>query len=983
MFPLLVVVLIIICAKLWSDVGALRARVTTLEALKDVAPQREAVEDANASVATPGTLRAAVSEAEHDMPSAAVRKKAGLITDTRHAAAVTTEMVAPSITTPPDRPIDEVHAVADKASGAPVARATRSARFEDLFGRKLPIWAGGITLAVAGFLIVKYSIDAGLLSPLVRVFMGLLFAVGLIAGAEAALRVDDKVRDPRVRQALSGAGIATLYASLMVATNLYHLISPVAGFVGMALTTLLAGTLSLRFGAPSAVLGLVGGLAAPALVGSASPDVPLLSAYLALTVGGLTALSRTQRWFWLGTLALIGGFGWGLLLIMSGTLDFAANVAIGLFALVLGIILPLVGFVGPRGTRVRLLGSLAACAELAMLVALGGFAPLTWALYGLVSLGIVWLSRREAALVQLPAAGLAVALLLAAAWPQPSIAMLSAVIVGITAIYGLPVTRRMWREAHLSGAFQLAAIAGAIVVLPTLHFDPGKPMTAALALVGAALTLVVATLGWRVAERNSDPRFAILAATTATLVAIAAVVITPAWCAAPVIALVAVAMLFLAEASSDMRIDKIAALFGFASLLALLFGPLDELRHAAGIADADASLTAMLRWLVPALAAAVFAWRNRLPATGTLAQPFAVLLGYGAIAQIVPTHYLALIAIALFAGLAFGRRTQPAIITAAALTSLWAALALGIWLASGIAALYGFPMLLGALPSLSDTLIRLALAAAACAAVAWRRNEGYLKVPAWIGCAVAACVSLHIIFKHLFAIANGAQFIHLGLAERTVWEMLLAGTAVALWRRLPLAAQGLAVASLAHFTVFTLLIHDPLWSAQAVGAWPIANLLLPSFGTAFAICWYSRKVTLSPVIRRAAEWLKMIIILVFVAATLRQAIHGSLLPVGSVGQGEDIARSVILILLAIGFLRHGIAAALRDWRIVSLVLMLAAVAKVFLIDTAGLDGLMRIASFAALGFSLIGVGWLYARFLPEDAGIATRPTSTNAPAADT
>ena len=33
---------------------------------------------------------------------------------------------------------------------------------------------------------------------------------------------------------------------------------------------------------------------------------------------------------------------------------------------------------------------------------------------------------------------------------------------------------------------------------------------------------------------------------------------------------------------------------------------------------------------------------------------------------------------------------------------------------------------------------------------------------------------------------------------------------------------------------------------------------------------------------------------------------------------------------------------------------------------AGLDGLARIASFAALGFSLIGIGWLYSRYLPQD-----------------
>ena len=53
--------------------------------------------------------------------------------------------------------------------------------------------------------------------------------------------------------------------------------------------------------------------------------------------------------------------------------------------------------------------------------------------------------------------------------------------------------------------------------------------------------------------------------------------------------------------------------------------------------------------------------------------------------------------------------------------------------------------------------------------------------------------------------------------------------------------------------------------------------------------------------------------------------------------------------------------------------MLGAVLKVFLLDVSGLDGLLRIASFAALGFSLIGIGWLYSRYLP-DAGAPVNPS---------
>ncbi|MCB2068052.1 MAG: DUF2339 domain-containing protein, partial [Erythrobacter sp.] len=53
----------------------------------------------------------------------------------------------------------------------------------------------------------------------------------------------------------------------------------------------------------------------------------------------------------------------------------------------------------------------------------------------------------------------------------------------------------------------------------------------------------------------------------------------------------------------------------------------------------------------------------------------------------------------------------------------------------------------------------------------------------------------------------------------------------------------------------------------------------------------------------------------------------------------------------------------QSWRIGSLVLMLLAVLKVFLVDAAGLEGLLRVASFLALGLSLIGIGWIYARQL--------------------
>ena len=949
MTALILVGLVMACAKLWSDLGALRSRVLAMEAGAQRAWYPEVVET---SLPVARTMAATATPVAEQVPASAPP----VIEATPSKA-------------PPTPPIVERQRkpVAPDPIEAPVARG---GGFEDLFGRKLPIWAGGITLAVAGFLIVKYSIDAGLLSPMVRIVLGILFGSVLIAGAEAALRADDRVPDPRIAQALSGAGIATLYASILAAANLYDLVGPMTAFVGMALTTVLAAALSLRFGAPSAVLGLVGGLAAPALVGSGAPDVPLLSAYLALTVGGLCALSRTQRWMWLGVAALTGGFGWGALLLLGGALDLAATLSIGMYTLLLGVALPLIAFRGSRGSLVRLVGSLAACAQLAGLVAIGGFGALEWGLFGLVSIAIVWLARREASLAELPSAGLGVALLLAAAWPSPEPVLLAAVLSGVAAIFGGAAVQRMWRsDARLSDAIALTAIALAAVALPAVKLGLTDGAVAALALLGAGVTAVVAALGWKTPGRTDDPRFAILTTTTATLIVTAAAMLVPGWLIVPAIAAVAVGLLVLAGRADDIRIDRIAVAFAAAATLAVLVGPDADLRRASGIAGLGLDPRVAVEWLAPALMAAAFAWRGRLPGTARVAQPIAVLLGYVAAAQLVPTAALPLVPVALLAALTFARKLAPAIMAAAALTAGWATAPLATWLAAGGGAVLGVPMLVGALPSLDDTALRLVLPALAAALVAWRRPE-MRPVALTIG-AVLAAVALHIGFKQIFAVGDAGDFIRLGMAERTLWEMVLAGAAVALWTRVRVVGWALASASVAHFGWFTLVLHNPLWSLQAVGPWPIANLLLPAFGTAFALTWFARGAPLAPSAVRAREWMQMTLILAFAAATLRHAFHGSMLSVGGVGESEDIARSVLLIALGLGFLRHGIAAAARDWRIASLALMLIAVAKVFLIDAAGLDGLLRIASFAALGFSLIGIGWLYARFLPEDPALTS------------
>ncbi len=183
-----------------------------------------------------------------------------------------------------------------------------------------------------------------------------------------------------------------------------------------------------------------------------------------------------------------------------------------------------------------------------------------------------------------------------------------------------------------------------------------------------------------------------------------------------------------------------------------------------------------------------------------------------------------------------------------------------------------------------------------------------------------------------------------------------------------------------HFTLYGLWWHNPLASAQEVGALVVANLLTASYAAGFGALYVLRlRFAEGRRVRRALDGGTMLLAALFALSALRHVFAGTVLLEPPVGQTEDLLRSLLGIVMAVGFLLWGSRAADRGdtgrtWRIGSLVLMLLAVLKVFLFDAAGLEGLVRVASFMALGFSLIGIGWFYTRQLaaakppPETAG---------------
>jgi len=847
-----------------------------------------------------------------------------------------------------------------------------SISFEDLFGRRLPIWAGGITLAVAGMLIVKLSIDSGLLSPPVRVVAGLIFGAALIVSAELALRFEERVRDSRVRQALAGAGVASLYASVLVAVNLYHLINPLTAMLGMAAVTALAMFLATRFGAPSAMLGLAGGLAAPALVSSTEPNVPLLSVYLALAVSGLCALSRNQRWMWLGISALVGGFGWGIVLLLSSVVDTTGSISVGLYLLLLGVGIPALGFAGERKNQLQLVAGVVAAAQMTALVATGGFAMLNWGLFGLLSVATVWLAQREHALIRLPSIGLLTALLLMFAWTSPTVTDFAIVMSGCGLIYGGPAIWRLWRSGGIVEAAEITVLGLGALLIPMYHFHHGSnDHTFGLLALGLSAGVgACAALGWKHAERRNDERFALLSIVTATLLAGAALLLLQVWAAAIAIALIGLGLLHLGQIAGDKRLEPFAWIFGIAGLFTyrysqLLFG------------KPDPHWMSALRWSAQAGIAAMFAWRAGFGKCRAFAQFLVPVLLYVAVASLVSDRVEPLIAPVLLVAVAFvgrglGQRLIPAM-TASALIMVGGALdPLMRWSNGALESLIGEPMMFGDVPPLLGVTTKLLIPAAAIVAarmIAAGQLRLRERIAGWSICGVLAIVGVHSLYKHVFAIGTLAAFTRLGLTERTVWEFALAGLALLAYRlRKPVPALVLAVAAASHEAFYTLILHNPLWASQSVGAWSVINLILPVYALAIALAIAGERAV-KPTSSEAAHGLavtQMALIVLFAFTELRQLFHGAFLSQPGVLIAEDILRSILAIALAIGFLLWGIRKQQRGWRIASLVLMLAAVGKVFLFDASGLQGVTRIASFVALGLSLIGIGWLYSRHLGSD-----------------
>jgi uncharacterized membrane protein len=510
----------------------------------------------------------------------------------------------------------------------PVA-ATGLGGLEESIGSRWAVWVGALALGLGGIFLVRYSIEQGLVGPGLRIVLGFLFSMALLAGGEWLRRTDKGLPTLPVADipsALTGAGAVAAFGTVYAAHALYDFIGPAFAFVLLGAVGL--GTLVLAglHGPLLGGIGLIAAFAAPFLVASQNPNPYVFPVYAAIITAACFTLAWIRGWAWLtlaatltsvflGAVVMIGGSG--------GALPTLLQVLAGLVTAAVFLV-PGVRFAPERERGIDPLATavLAAFALLGMLGVMEGRQETSAVLlFGLFALGVMALAWRSPSVVfAVPATGLFTLLLLLswAAGMRPSVAIVDP--LGVPADFPDVLSRIVWagtafallfgigpailgiyrRQAEARTVLVLAATA-VIMPLAILAIVYGKlegfvisPRFAALAMVLAA-SLGATTEAAHRLRSGHRPGLAGASAIYAigALAALAfalTLLLERAWLTLALAALVAgIAWVYTLRPLPQLRM--VAAIAGIGVLIRVLWDP--------GINGADVGQAVILNWLLP------------------------------------------------------------------------------------------------------------------------------------------------------------------------------------------------------------------------------------------------------------------------------------------------------------------------------------------------------------------------------------------------
>ncbi|MBV9565515.1 MAG: DUF2339 domain-containing protein [Bradyrhizobium sp.] len=775
--------------------------------------------------------------------------------------------------------------------------------FEEQIGTRWVVWIGGLTLALGGFFLVRYSIEAGLLGPRVRTFLGGLFALALLGVGEWTRRRQSIAEIEALPMAnipaiLTAAGTAVAFATVYAAYALYDFIAPATAFILLGLVALGTLAAALLHGPALAGLGVVGAFATPILVSSEKPDLWALYVHLAIVTAASFGLARARLWRWLAVTTIVLDLLWILPVL---TFDppvvgpYAFHVVAG-FAL--AALLVVCGFLfGPPIDDGRIepvsSGSLAAYLAGATLVVLvsqhADAALITFAVLIAATLLVAW---RAGAATGAVGAGAFLVFVVFAEWAVRSVPEVLVLPGGALPGMGGPALTEPSVTLHLIAAAIFAAGFGGLGFLAQ-----GRSASAIIPVVwsGAAtftpLALLIALYA-RIAHLDRSIPFAILAVLLAAAFAAATEVLTRR------------------ESRPGLMIST--ALFATGSLGALALALTFELER--GWLTIALALMAMgtswislrrpvpfLRWLAAILAAIVvlrIGYEPRIAGDDVGTTPIFnwLLWGYG-----VP--------------------------------------ALSFWVASHLLRRRA-----------DDVPLRMIEAAATLFTVllafmeirhAIYGGDVYRDTPTLAELALELCVAL--------AMA-------IGLERLRVRTHSIVHDVGAVLLTLFAGAVGL-------FGV--LLVENPMQSGAAVDG-AFVNLLLLGYAVpavlmlllSYAVVGRRGAAYANTIATGALAFA-----LAYVSLEIRRLYHGPVLTSGATGDAEQYTYSIAWLTFGVALLGIGIAVNSQRARLASAAVIGLTILKAFLIDMSTLTGIYRALSFIGLGLVLVAIGWLYQRIL--------------------
>ncbi|RUW67532.1 DUF2339 domain-containing protein, partial [Mesorhizobium sp. M2A.F.Ca.ET.067.02.1.1] len=800
------------------------------------------------------------------------------------------------------------------ATGSAVsAKAARQTDVETALGTRWAVWVGGIALALGGLFLIRYTIEAGIFGPGVRLTMAGILGLALIAGAEFIRRTGFRVPVQGAASAyipaiLTGAGAFILFGTVYAAHGIYGFIGPATAFALLGVIGVATIGASLVHGLALAGIGLVGAMVTPALVASQAPNPWALFVYLAIVLAASAATARIRDWKALMAAAFAGTGIWTILYMVDAP---DVNLAAVLFI------------------------SLATLAVLAFV----WLAPFLTTGRDEAARGFDWPSIVPGFFIALSALGLSVDPAFASAGDALHGAVLLAALVAV-ALYRPRALPLVFAAGIATVLIYLGIIPPATIGADALDVGlDAQPLASSDTLtfrIGIALALIFLAAGFWAARR--------LAATAATRAA--------CWAAWGVIApLVVLAALWLTFGDIDRDLGYALP----ALLLMLVFAAGGEWiaraeppplagGPAVSFALGGAGVAGLLMlhmafgsaWTTVLIGAAAI-----LPALATRWRSYPVL-GWIAVGA----------AVAMLGRVAF----DPTIVGAAFLSRT----PVFNWLLPG----YGVPAIafgFAAWQLARTTSGRPRLAMEAASALFALLTIAMLVRHAMHGGVIdtgAVTLAEQAIYT---LIALGAGAILVAIDMRSPSSVLRYGSIAA-----GVISAGLI--AIQHFVVL-----NPLLTDESTGTIPVFNLLflaylLPAIAAAaVALALYVRD--------KRPRWYAAMLALIaallaFAYATLsvRRLFKGEFIALWSgLGQLETYTYSALWLVIGVALLTAGVWLKSQVLRIASAVLIAVAVVKVFLFDMSELEGVLRALSFIGLGAVLIGIGLFYQRLLTRAA----------------